>query len=152
MVQTGISTFKASHSFNRLGQGLLNPVRYHRQSQEFPRPLLHKTSPRTLQQTPFLYRTLPVNALKIILSATQENCLSSFILLLQYLLHCQLQTWASIWQTNLSNSILHPLLFVPNTYQITGHSRQMEDLFIPGRYKIPWVSSQPKRSAHFNTF
>lgn len=82
MVQPGISTFKVSHSYNRCRQGLLNALRYHRQSQECPRPLLHKTSPGTLQQTPFLYRALLGNALKIFLSATQENCLISFIFLL----------------------------------------------------------------------
>jgi len=70
--QPGISAFQVSRCYNRLGQGLLNPVRYPRQSQEFPRPLLHKKSPETLQQTPFLCRAHLGNALKISLCYSKE--------------------------------------------------------------------------------
>lgn len=78
-VQPRTSTFQMSFSYNRLRQGLLNPVRYHRQSQEFHRPLLYKTSPETLQPTPFLYRALSANALKTFLSAIQQKKLLELI-------------------------------------------------------------------------
>lgn len=152
-VQPGTSTFQVSCSYNRLRQGSLNPVRYHRQSQEFHRPLLHKTSPETLQPTPFLYRVLSANTLKTFLSAIQQKKLLELIHPVISDSICSALNF-SHWHPSgkTTQAAACCASFLPNGYQLIGHSEQMQDFFTPAGHEIPQINSSPNRSAHFNTF